>query len=316
MLLPNEHLIGAGKMYPDAWKQVDVFRQDKGRDLPDWPAWCFMPMAAWYAIVSGGGANRLGLDMIGDVAKLAAIGTWRYSQGIYQFDPDFYNAIIDTVPSGDLPSEVLYRLPEWSLYIETPCGKWFDTDMHGFWVHLEWDANTNRHELRLLLNTDGTLAPVPIHIGKWTLTEAIDRAISEAKAQSRIAGIDANLPANLPELMAKQLYGIVSLVLYVCSEEPEIDDERQPGTGPRRPTPKRTKQGWRLFPAEKPRIWRVGHETGKNLRQPDIYESDGRTVRPHLRRAHWHGYWTGPREGDRKFKYKWLPPMLIVSKNS
>lgn len=315
MLLPNEHLIGAGKMYPKAWKQVDTFRQDKGRGLPDWPAWCFMPMAAWYAIVSGGGANRLGLDMIGDVAKLAAIGTWRYSQGIYRFDPEFYNAIIDTVPSGELPAEVLYRLPEWSLYIETPDMQYSGSAMHGFWVHLEWDANTGRHELRLLLNTDGMLIPVAIHIGKWTLTDALDRAVAEASAQANIAGLSANLPTDLPELMAKQLYGIVSLVLYVCSDEPEIDDERQPGEYPQRPQAKRTKQGWRLFPAEKPRIWSVGSKTGEALRQSGIYEPDGRTVRPHLRRAHWHGFWTGPRDSERKFIYKWLPPTVVGSKN-
>lgn len=314
MLLPNEHLIGAGKMYHGAWKHVDEFRQDKGRGLPDWPAWCFIPMAAWYAIVSGGGDNRLGLDMIGDVARLAAIGTWRYSQGIYRFDPDFYRAIIDTVPSGDLPTEVLYRLPEWSLYIETPGSKWFDADVHGFWVHLEWDANTRRHELRLLLNTNEKLIPVPIHIGKWTLTEAVDRAVAESVKQAEMIGLPGKLPNELPELIAKQLYSAISLVLYVCSDEPEIDDERQPGTHPQRPQPKRTKQGWRLFPAEKPRIWSVGQKTGYALRQADIYEPDGRTMRPHLRRAHWHGFWTGPRDGERKFIYKWLPPMTVGSK--
>lgn len=314
MLLPNEHLIGAGKMYPQAWKQVDTFRQDKGRGLPDWPAWCFMPMAAWYAIVSGGGANRLGLDMISDVAKMAAIGTWRYSQGIYRFDPDVYNALIDTVPKGDLPAEVLYRLPEWSLYIESPGLKWFETDMHGFWVHLEWDANSGQHELRLLLNTDGNLIPVPIHIGKWTLTEAVDRAVSESKKQAAIIGIGNILPAELAEKTSAQLYALVSLVLYICSEEPEIDDERQPGEHPQRPQAKRTKQGWRLFPADKPRIWTVGAKMGATLRQADIYEPDGRTIRPHLRRAHWHGFWTGPRDGERKFSYKWLPPMMVGSK--
>lgn len=314
MLLPNEHLIAAGKMYPNAWKQVDIFRQDKGRGLPDWPAWCFLPMAAWYAMVSGGGSNRLGLDMVGDVAKLAAIGTWRYSQGIYRFDPDFYNAIIDTVPSGDLPSEVLYRLPEWSLYIETPGAKWFSSDMHGFWVHLEWDVNTQRHELRLLLNSDGQLIPVPIHIGQWTLTESVDRAIGEARKQSLNAGIGALLPVELAEKMAAQLYSIVSLLLYICSDEPEIDDERTPGESPKRPQAKRTKQGWRLFPADKPRVWNVGADAGEALRNSGIYESDGRTVKPHLRRAHWHGFWKGPRDGDRKFIYKWLPPTVVGTK--
>ena len=32
--------------------------------------------------------------------------------------------------------------------------------------------------------------------------------------------------------------------------------------------------------------------------------------RPHVRRAHWHGFWSGPRESDaRKLSLKWLPPI-------
>ena len=38
---------------------------------------------------------------------------------------------------------------------------------------------------------------------------------------------------------------------------------------------------------------------------------DGSGVRPHVRRAHWHGYWYGPREGERNFKLKWLPPVAV-----
>ena len=60
------------------------------------------------------------LNRVPDVGLLAAIGTWRYSQGIYRFDDSVYEALRDTVPSGDMPVDVLYRLPEWCVYIETP----------------------------------------------------------------------------------------------------------------------------------------------------------------------------------------------------
>jgi hypothetical protein len=49
------HLAAAGKLYPDAWRQAEKFRADRGRaGLPAWPSWCYLPMAAWYAIVLGG----------------------------------------------------------------------------------------------------------------------------------------------------------------------------------------------------------------------------------------------------------------------
>ena len=55
MLRPQMHLIAAGRLYPKAWRQADQFRADRGKSgLPAWPSWCYLPMAAWCAIVSEG----------------------------------------------------------------------------------------------------------------------------------------------------------------------------------------------------------------------------------------------------------------------
>lgn len=75
-----------------------------------------MPLGGWYAIVSGGGSKRVAIDRIGDVARLGALGAWRVSQGIYRFDPALYGALPSTPVDGELPCEVLYRLPEWCVF--------------------------------------------------------------------------------------------------------------------------------------------------------------------------------------------------------
>src|SRR5690606_29832432 len=137
--------------------------------------------------------------------------------------------------------------------IETPSAEWFDAPLYGYWAHLEWDANTGRHELRLLLNTEGALIPIPLHMGPWTLTEAVDRAWAEAERQGAIREAGFKPTQEAVEQTATSLYGLVSLLLYICSDEPEIDDEREPGASPTRPQPKRTKKGWRLFEAKRPR---------------------------------------------------------------
>lgn len=316
ILTPSEHLKGAAHMYPQAWKQVDVFRAGRGKDLPRWPAWCFMPMAAWLAIASEG-APCPSFSAATDAAKLAAIGTWRYTQGIYRFDPDTLSALVDSPLNGQIPTEVLYRLPEWCLYIETPGLTWLGQSMGGFWVHLEWDANTQRHEFRLLVNTEGELHATPLHMGPRPVTEAVERYLEEASRQSALAGRVLAVPADAGKLLADEVRPLLSLVLYLCSEMPEIDDERQPGSHPERPRPKKTKGGWRLFPPNKPRVWTVGAETGRQLRQaalPQATEGDGRTVRAHLRKGHWHGFWKGPRDGERTFIYRWLAPMVVGGK--
>lgn len=33
--------------------------------------------------------------------------------------------------------------------------------------------------------------------------------------------------------------------------------------------------------------------------------------RPLIRRAHWHHFWTGPRDGERKLILQWLPPIPV-----
>lgn len=305
------------RRYPSTGRIVDEFRRGRGKDLPDWPTWCFLPMAGWYAVVSHDNGLLSGRilpqHLVSDVGRLAALGTWRYSQGIYQFDFDFMSALSDTLITGDMPSEVLYRLPEWCIYIETNGRTFATVELYGFWAHLEYDINTGRSELRLLLDTNDVLIPIPIHLGPWTVTEAVDRANAEASRTADTVGLPYHPSMDTVQKLAESINPLISLLLYICSDAPDIDSEREPGTSPKRPTPKKTKRGWQLFPADKPRFWKVGMQIGDQLRSlTDTVNDTGRTVKVHLRRGHWHGYWTGPRDSERKFIYKWLMPIVVA----
>lgn len=308
---PLEHLNAASQLYPDAWRHVDTLRADRGTDgLPDWPDWCFLPMGGWYSIVSAdAGVDRLSLDLIPDVARLTALGAWRYTQGIYRLDPDLFTAVAGTVPKGAMPTDVLQRLPEWSLYIETPGIQWLGSDLFGFFASLEWDANTGRSELRLLLDTEDNLTGIALHLGNWTITEAVDRFVGEAQKQGQIAGIKLDVPTAGVVDIASAVYPLISLLLYVCSNGVDYPDTYRPA----RAKPTRTKKGWRLFPAAKPHVWRLGEKTGDAIRQAQTASGDRKGPAPHIRRAHWHGYWTGPRDGDRQFDLQWLPPTVVAA---
>jgi hypothetical protein len=64
--------------------------------------------------------------------------------------------------------------------------------------------------------------------------------------------------------------------------------------------------------ADRVRIWNVGDKIGEVIRQQRESIGDRKHTRRHLRRAHWHGYWTGARGSeDREFSYKWLSPMVV-----
>lgn len=308
---PRQHLEAAGKLYPHAWRQVDEFRAGQGQgELPSWPEWCFLPLGGAYAIVSESlGVERLTPYMVGDVGRLAALAAWRVTQGIYRFDGALYEALVDTPVTGDLPCDVLYRLPEWCVYVETPGGRWLGEVLHGFFAHLEWDANDGHAELRLLLDAAGALIPIPIHLGSWGLREALCRMAERATINALGEGMAA--PSSVSGRLLPHLEPLLSLLLYLCSTNAEIGDgSRQPG----RPCPTKTKKGWRLFPAEQPASWNVGVRLGTALRA--AYREAGEVAggsharpRPHIRRAHWHTYRIG--KGRAESRLKWLPPIPV-----
>jgi hypothetical protein len=63
--------------------------------------------------------------------------------------------------------------------------------------------------------------------------------------------------------------------------------------------------------------YELGYRVGTALRKARTTtcttdsEPTGRGVTPHIRRAHWHRFWTGPRNGDRKLVVRWINQTLV-----
>jgi hypothetical protein len=77
------------------------------------------------------------------------------TQGVYRFDPTVLDALWETPVTGDIPTEVLYHLPEWCVYVNTPGKTWQGGSLHGFFAHLEHDVDDKRTELRFVLDVTG-----------------------------------------------------------------------------------------------------------------------------------------------------------------
>jgi hypothetical protein len=318
------------QQYPDLWKHVDRLRAERGRTIPKWPSWCFMPFAGAYAIASGG-QDDAPPERLGAIAALATLAAWRPTQGIYRFDATVAAAVQDTPISGDIPTEILHHIPEWCVYIDTPGSDYLGAPSAGFFALLECDANDGREELRIVADMgDGQLsAALPVWLNRGGLVAGIEAATEEAARQAAIyrpKGIGPTAQAILacpPSMLADALTPRINLLLYLCSTNAEM---RQRDTGrlrPSKPTLTKTKDGMRMFPAEKPAAWDVGFRLGAAIRHAREQEQrkpgDGTHASPraHIRRAHWHSFWTGPKAKvgmlapDRKLVLKWLPPMAV-----
>ena len=320
---PRQILREVGKAYPSVWKDVKMFREDKGKDLPNWADWCYLPIAASIAIATQGVNSRIfeaSMNHTINPATITAAATWKLSQGVYRFDYDLYESLINQPMDDKLPCDALKRLPEYCVYIETHNAKLGSEPIDGFFAHLEQDMNDFREELRFVfLLKDGRNIPFPIHLGDWTLDEGLRRMQAEAKKHSIF-----NSGINLPYIdVTKDITPFLQLVLYLCAEN--IDVPVVP-THPR----KKIKRSGVIESVRAPKMWNVGQRIGSTIRkyrnaemqkedvEAEIEQEDKESgvrrkssPRPHIRRAHWHSFWKGPRDGKRELVVHWIPPIPI-----
>lgn len=311
MLRPKALLMEISKEYPNVWRQVKDFRAGKGRDLPDWADWCYLPLAAGVAIATPGYDTKIYQAVYNRIspAMIVAGATWRITQGVYRFDPELYNTLINQPLDGNIPCEVLKRLPEWCVYIEM-----YDPEIEGFWAHLEDDVNTGRMELRfVIMFKNGDNTSTPIHLGQWTVEEGLNKMQEEAQEYVHTG---LHLPP-VPNEIVTKIASMMQLVLYLCADNIDIPKL------PQHPI-NRVRQSGQVDVAREVRTWDVGERIGATIRKynnertaeesQQLENSNSKihaSPRPHIRKAHWHSYWIGKMDGERKLILKWLPPIPV-----
>lgn len=318
-----------GEAIPGLWKVIDEAR---AQSSTKWPSWCFAPIELVRAVVVGAALNSGFRDpkpLLTDLVATTMLAAWRTTQGIYVFDPDVQSSIWNTSLDGDIPSEVLLHLPEWCCFV-CATGSVFGEEVLGFLVSLNKDSEQLPPELWLLViykDEDAEVEPLCL-----TLTGSITDAIAGglAKLERTTFAMKPEQKAPVLERLrtryigaVRDLAGMVSLVLYLAADNREISNPNSGGQ-PTNPKPTKTKRGVRIFPASEPKRWDVGWRLGAALRQaqmsleessplpPGDGELQRTSPRGHIRRAHWHSFWSGARTSSaRVLRVKWLPPTAI-----
>ena len=153
--------------------------------------------------------------------------------------------------------------------------------------------------------------------------ENIDKIDNKEVAQFLSGRVRKVVEASTEELLQKTL----QLVLYLCAENAELVPE--PSATGRESTPALKNVVTRKDRYSDIRRWDVGVRIGAAIRKyrSDVkiensassieeVESKERTghasPRPHMRRGHWHHFWTGARkDAERKLVLRWIPPTFI-----
>lgn len=313
--------------------KLDWMRQDLPNVFPDCPAWCLLPIVASCALVEVSGYAKPGTPlMFHPGANVGSWYAWVQSKSVWIFDPDLAASIIDTDMQGHLPVELFYQLPEWAVYIQRPD---IDPDewplaILGVLVHLDWNPDKRRGELRVsqcLHTGSGYSLPfnVSLALDTYTITEMVDGILQEAwgdavtkwKVDPQIASIGLE-EAKHDEAYLRFISNVISFVLYICSTGADIESPQDTTAVPKKQYRRQGHEG-------APRQWNAGFRVSEALRRSRSEARDrsssesghGKSPVSHLRRAHWHLYWTG--EGSKTDptkripKVKWIAPTLVGS---
>jgi hypothetical protein len=116
---PNELLAAYMQRYPNAHRDIDEMRMEmRGVSAPDWPDWCYAPIACSQAAIAnhhGVCVTHLGESSplaLMDATAFAALAAWRKTRGVYTFDPTIYQEVCATPLDGQLPCDLLLRMPD------------------------------------------------------------------------------------------------------------------------------------------------------------------------------------------------------------
>ncbi len=320
-LPPAKLLTTIARNWPDVWQAVRKTR-DEFRRQQAWPAWCQMPMMLAplsYANNSGKVTREALLPEMGWLNCVSSMYLWRSSKGVYRFSDELYSALINQPMDGDIPVSLLHRLPEWAVYIETPNMIFDKKEIDGFIAHLDYNLQDNQDELQFLFFARGDMLPRAFAL-PWeegSIAEIIGQleAYDEA-AQKTYAPTPMNTQKATPE-MKRSLVSMIQLLLYLCSDRPDMPPIEHPR--------KRMRMSGAVDSPKEPSVWNVGVRIGAAMRkaatgQRDEVEAEGGNTgenaqharpRPHVRRAHWHSYWTGPRDEAQEIRIRWLPPIPV-----
>jgi len=310
-----EELDEFGGRYPGIWGRIDALRSLECTAIDELPSWCFLPKdASKYLVQSHRQERNLSFQGYTDSKLLSALAAWRVTKGIYSFDPDVYDAVVKSPVTGILPFEVLCRLPEWCVYVETPGLSFMGKPTIGMWSHLEWDDQFQMASLHITAHSSSELHHIEIGLKNWTLQRALGSCL-----QFGCNGVAIQMNINA---LCDDIAPFISLLLYLSSQTDDIGDGM---TSPKNPEPKVVRNVPRLYQANRLTQWNVGIRMGAKLRKSGVTTSTSGggnhgSPRPHIRRAHWQGFRSGPMKDQqdcqipvyaRDLDVKWLPPMLI-----
>lgn len=249
-------------------------------------------------------------------SDLVMAARWAASPQVFDFDTDLAAELAST-EAGNLPAAAVEELPYPIQYIRCRLG-----DYDGFLAWTDRDFETGEKVLSLVMLERKSYARVRLLVPlRDTIGDIVARGM-QAGTEAKVTVAYAEVPryagpddAGHSDMLLRLLREMLSVLLYICSDDPDVETAYHPPKASRgsRPGPRTNPETIHEVGA------RIGRELGSARRAQERGEhaGTGRTMPPHVRAAHWSHFWVGPRKGrtdgrpgDRCIVH-WIPPIAI-----
>lgn len=270
-------------------------------------------------------------------------GTWRNSLGIYRISDDIADQALASPIPDDTPTIIYAQLPEWCVYMEMPTGSDIEVmamldngsgeavtkplKVIGFWaMHDKYDLDISdigveadeNMSLLIFLHIDipkeyersnyvGPPLVMPLR-SNLTVAQSVEKEYDHNSDNEMVA--------------VREVFDVIlSLLLWLCVEEPDVSDvEGTPMSSEelRAPKYKRSKRADVFIPPKDVQVYDIGKRLAYETReQNEKFKAQsaltGKRLKPHIRKGHWHGVWSGTGE-NRIFSTYWQAAIFVNAK--
>ncbi|WP_157762802.1 hypothetical protein [Nocardia yamanashiensis] len=264
------------------------------------------------------------------VQTAVAARLWRQHRVVYRVHPGLADSLLSTETSAKIPCEVFARLPHPDPFIVFPepitadAGPALDPELDrlreppvfvgmlvtGMTEHEQLcstaDPEVRSLQVALASRVHYVSLPYPTHEESVTFlpltgTYTVDELVTRLQSHDSLGDVRREDLVRVNNLA-------IGLLLYLCSDHRDARDY-QPEPG---------RRGKKARPGEERTVVDLGFEIGPALLAArsipaaagETSDREAGSVRAHLRRAHWHTYWTGPRQAPVP-EVRWLHPILV-----
>lgn len=272
--------------YVDAFKKICAV-YEKSTDIKD--PFSERTLANFMPVIAGlhqtPNFKDLGMGR-GIMLFVAFYHIWEKYKQEYNFDEYFANELSEMHLPENLPIDVLKHPPYSILYIKDPV----KNEISDGWFFL-----LENETLLIMALKDEINAKV--NIKTWALNFQEGSNIKNILRFDKRDGIES-------------LQRALSLYLYLCSQEPEVNKSRLVRSA--------IKSG-KIWIRKEANVSDVGVRIGRflkesqrdNGRTPSGDKTASKSVVGHIRRAHWHHYWVGKKSEGQQAILKWIHPVLV-----